>query len=489
MPRYSRRLIAAVTLGVVVFVVVQGGFSGSPPGKPTAGRTYADSGIADPGRSIANPSPDYVNACAPTGLDNSAWCDEVALEAIDNARAREDLGPMSLPSDFTTLPFAGQMLAVLDEERVARGLAPFEGTDATLDALAEVGAKVDDLPPSPGAGFRGVRRDFDDGFINALDLDFQWMYDDGPGSGTDGCGVATDPGCWADRHVVLARYRGGTAVMGAAVDPSGDTNSDDLGGPSGAVVLAVATSGVPSLAYSWAEVEASSKAGLLKPLDGIPSGYSLTGIADPPHTEHADYQAQCASTGLDDSKGCADAVLAAIDAARAREGVKPMTLPAGYFSLTVPEQLFVVVNLERVDRGLAPFAGISDAMDANAAQGADAGTDPPDPSGVVYDDELWSGGSVSALDSDYGWMYDDGRGSGNLDCPRTGGPGCWDHRNAILDDFGSAGYMVAGAAVDPTGDTAANGDPGGTSMALTLAVVTGDAPTYVFTWSQVQPSG
>src|SRR6202044_4225816 len=135
--------------------------------------------------------------------------------------------------------------------------------------------------------------------------------------------------------------------------------------------------------------------------------------------------------------------------------------------LSVPDQLFVAVNLERVDRGLPPFGGLSTALDANAQRGADAANDPPDPGrAYVLDDAEWAGGSSNGLDAVYGWMYDDGYDSGNLDCVRRDASGCWGHRKGILDDFGSGANLVMGAAVDTTSDTH-TGDNGGTSMAVT----------------------
>ncbi len=149
-----------------------------------------------------------------------------------------------------------------------------------------------------------------------------------------------------------------------------------------------------------------------------------------------------------------------------------MVLPADFGRLGVPEQLLVVINLERIDRGLPPFIGRTPALDRNAQQGADIANDPPDP-GDAYDvvDGIWAGGSSNALDADYGWMYDDGIGSGNLDCPHKGGSGCWGHRHGILDNFGTVGTLIMGGAVNPTGDNL-QGDEGGTSIAATLAVTT-----------------
>jgi hypothetical protein len=164
-----------------------------------------------------------------------------------------------------------------------------------------------------------------------------------------------------------------------------------------------------------------------------------------------------------------------------------MVLPAGFASLTVPQQLFVAVNLERVDRGLPPFAGLTAALTANAQRGADIANDPPDP-GKDYDvvDTEWAGGSSNGLDAVYGWMYDDGVGSGNLDCPKGGGPGCWGHRHGILDDFGTVGTLVTGAALNPTSDT--GDDKGGPSMAASLAITSKPVPGYTYTWAQATGS-
>ncbi len=199
--------------------------------------------------------------------------------------------------------------------------------------------------------------------------------------------------------------------------------------------------------------------------------------ADPTRTlsPHPDYTKIC-TTGLDSSVSCLDAVVAAVDTARAAEGVKPMTLPSDFGRLPVAQQLLVAINLERVDRGLRPFAGLTAALDGNAQRGADMADDPPDP-GRAYRivESEWAGGAANGLDAVYGWMYDDGPGGTNLDCPAKGGGGCWAHRHGLLEDFGPAGTLVMGAAVDPVGDTTPD-DPGGTSMAATLAVTASPGP-------------
>jgi hypothetical protein len=442
---------------------------------------------ADPASSIAA-APDYLQSCAMSGLDNTPGCLQVALKAIDHARAREGLRPLRLPSDYATLPFAQQMLTVVDAERADRHLPPAAGLTTAMDSLARQGAAVNDLPPPPGRTVVGSHSDALSAFANALDVDYQWLYNDGPGSGTPGCSGSTTSGCWADRHLMLARYPSdGTLVMGAADDPTGDTQSQDKGGPSMAVLMGTVTGPVGPLVYSWAQARAAVSTGSLRPLSGPPAGVSATGIPDPAHTvpPTPDYTGVCASSGVDNSAPCLESIVAAIDGARAAEGVPPMTLPADFAQLSIPAQMLVAVNLERTARGLPAFAGLSVALDANAELGARTANDPPNPGGVIGDDTEWSGGSVNGLDADYGWMYDDGRGSGNLDCPRRGGPGCWGHRHGILDNFGTVGTMVMGAAFDPTGDNAAGGWAGGTSMAITLAATVSPPASLVVSWPQV----
>ena len=67
------------------------------------------------------------------------------------------------------------------------------------------------------------------------------------------------------------------------------------------------------------------------------------------------YTDDCAPLGADTSVTCLRVTLDAIDTARAQEGVGPMDLPANFAQLSIPEQLFVALNAERVDRGLSPL--------------------------------------------------------------------------------------------------------------------------------------
>jgi hypothetical protein len=434
-------------------------------------RSFSPSHIADPAGSVPA-KPDYTQSCSPSGADASVECTEVVLQSIDNARTKEHVRPMVLPSDFGKLSVPQQLFVAVNRERVDRGLRPIAALSSALTAVAERGAATGNLPPDPGSSYSNASTEWIGAVANALDAVYQWMYLKGSN--------------WADRHLILDDFgSAGTLVMGASFDPTGDSDPSDKGGTSLAAVLAVtATPG--ALAYSWTQAQADLASGTLRPRGGLPSNASASHIADPPQTVPAnpDFTQVCAPSGLDSSARCLQSALEAIDNARAAEGVKAMVLPTGFASLSVAQQLFVAVNLERVDRGLPPFRGLTAGLNANAQRGADIANDPPDP-GTDYDvvDTEWAGGSSNGLDAVYGWMYDDGVGSGNLDCPKRGGAGCWGHRHGILDNFGTVGTLVMGAALNPTSDT--GDDKGGPSMAASLSITSRPVTGYTYTWAQV----
>ena len=145
---------------------------------------------------------------------------------------------------------------------------------------------------------------------------------------------------------------------------------------------------------------------------------------------------------------CQADALADINAARAAEGVSPMTLPSTFAAMTIPQQLLTLANAERVDRGLSAISGLTAALNADAQRGAANDTDPQP---GAFDGTAWSadweGGYGSTLEADFAWMYDDGPGSANLDCTAGNTSGCWGHRHDILYPF--QGTIVMGAAEAP----------------------------------------
>jgi hypothetical protein len=124
-----------------------------------------------------------------------------------------------------------------------------------------------------------------------------------------------------------------------------------------------------------------------------------------------------------------------------------MILPSNFASMTVSVQLMNLANLERVGRGLAPIVGLSAALNRDAQAAAEQNRDPV-PSNFYGDVSTgnWVAGDDSALEADFEWMYDDGPGSGNLDCTSSDPSGCWGHRTDILWPFSAPIAMGAGVA-------------------------------------------
>ena len=200
----------------------------------------------------------------------------------------------------------------------------------------------------------------------------------------------------------------------------------------------------------------------------------------PPPEPSANYQINGGSNGP-----CADASdvtpscpagLTSVDVSRAAEGVVPMSLPTDFSSLTGPEQVFVVTNLERVDRGLPPIQGLSTALNADAQAGAAGDTDPALPRDGTTAGANW-GESQNLFSTDELWMYQDGWSGGattNEACPTPTAAGCWAHRDNILGTYASPSLMGAAASTGPLGASIAQVFVGGDTQ---------DTP--YFTWADV----
>jgi hypothetical protein len=229
--------------------------------------------------------------------------------------------------------------------------------------------------------------------------------------------------------------------------------------------------------------------GILIVLQSEPAG-AIAGI-DPPDVPSANIAVQfggpCANQTLDESAGCGAFILSQIDADRSAERTGPMNLPSNYDSLDITEQMFVVTELERVDRGLPPLLGITQQADQAAELGAIAGTDPSEPSGSIAYTADWASGA-SPLQADLQWMYQDGCGVG----PSGGAVGnngacqpttpwniwpSWGHRLAILSSLTLPGCAtcVAGAGYSTA--------PGYPSYALVIASPASANPSLIFSWA------
>ncbi len=219
------------------------------------------------------------------------------------------------------------------------------------------------------------------------------------------------------------------------------------------------------------------------PASSPPPTRGITPPAVPPADIAPDpnFLQSCSGSSYDGSAACTTAALQAIDNARDREGLAPMTLPSNWAQLTPGEQIFVATDLERTVRGLPPLTAMATTLDQTARQGAAQNTDPAPPAGFPYSQwgSNWAGAVGNPLEADYLWMYDDGVGSANVDCTAANPSGCWGHRQNVLLKL-PCRLCVMGTAWLPGGYS---GDPSLTE----LLVETSGTPAVDFTWQQESP--
>jgi hypothetical protein len=184
------------------------------------------------------------------------------------------------------------------------------------------------------------------------------------------------------------------------------------------------------------------------------------------------------------SRSCIDTAVGVLDQARASLGQPPYGLPSNFDALAPEQQMFVLTDLDRVLYGLPPIPGLTAALGQDAARGVRTDSDPgpSDPDVISYTSN-WAGGFENTALAYEAWMYDDGPGSGNLDCTSPNASGCWGHRHDILWQFGSQGALAMGASV---------GQDHGNRSGYAMLLVEGDPgyrPAYTYTWSQALADG
>jgi hypothetical protein len=222
-------------------------------------------------------------------------------------------------------------------------------------------------------------------------------------------------------------------------------------------------------------------------------GHPIVPPANPPANiaESPDFATICRQDGAA-SAPCITAATEANNAARGHEGLGAMVLPSNFAALTPGEQLFVLTDSERVDRGLPAVVGMVAELDTDAQNAAAANTDPT-PSSVPPGSTVtsWASNWAEAsgpLGSNYDWMYDDGPGSGDVDCTASNPGSCWGHRDNILGFNASKVAASHGVLVMGAAQATVAGDSPWTSDALLIALVTGN-PAYTYTWAQAEAAG
>jgi hypothetical protein len=223
-----------------------------------------------------------ANPCITTDLkwpvfSTDPRCDSLVLEAINNARAQENVKPMVLPTNWSDLTIAQQLFVAANLERVDRGYPPYLGLDAKLNAEAERAAATNDDPAlAPGfsvgynaIGVQAMGGSWSGGF-NVLSADYIWYYDDG-WSGNAAttsniiCRSANDVGCWGHRMELLGsapKLNPGVSLYCTTCE-MGAGYSVVSGRSSFVDIIEYPLRGVTRMTFTWA-----------KELPFFPSGYS-----------------------------------------------------------------------------------------------------------------------------------------------------------------------------------------------------------------------
>ena len=240
------------------------------------------------------------------------------------------------------------------------------------------------------------------------------------------------------------------------------------------------------------------------PAPHVNSSSTVSALANPAANlpPNPDYYSGCYTLILQGSQAgngsCEAEAIQAIDNARKSEGLPPLALPGNFYQLPAADQLLVLVNEERVARGLAPVYGLVGGLNSDALQGAAGATDPN--TGIfgsgpytVSASSNWAY-DFSTAGSVYDWMYNDGWGSGgstNIDCTGPGAPGCWGHRDNILVSA-PAGYvpvMGAASSTPPSGAAAADGFESDAMVITFVPAASVGGLNYTYTWQDATSAG
>lgn len=267
----------------------------------------ASGGIVPPNNPQANfPTPWQVIPC--TAASGPYLCTVVGghltwtttrierfyLEAIDQARASEGLGPLALPVDFAVMSPTDQLYALLDAERSSRGLPPIYGTSSALTASAQAGVALSadpSLPPDLQGLVSGWGSVWDDSSL-VLRAWFMWMYDDTWG----GSPIATpnlsctgpgQQGCWGHRDVLLGDF-GPQPVVGAAVGPMSGTSQQQASAPGATLIIAASSAALDVVPLPQGTGAVTSDPNVLFPPASPPIAGSLPQPAPVPSSSFTD---------------------------------------------------------------------------------------------------------------------------------------------------------------------------------------------------------
>jgi hypothetical protein len=220
---------------------------------------------------------DPPNNPTSNGIFGQCSGDAVCVNDINGVRAtQEQLTPLSLPSNWSTLTGPEQMFVWSNLERTSRGEVAIPNLVNTYNSAVQTGLTDDadpslsDLPGNSGSIWAGA-------YDTVLGAIYGWMYDDGPGGENSDCTTPTAPGCWGHRDNILADSGtfGNPTEMDAGVgtDSGGNADYDAI-----FVVNPNQTAQI-NIVFSWAQEQPFLSGSTNAP---SVSGVTITGTVDAP---------------------------------------------------------------------------------------------------------------------------------------------------------------------------------------------------------------
>ncbi len=185
------------------------------------------------------------------GIFGQCSGDPACVNDMNGVRAaQEQLPPLALPTNWSTLTGPEQMFVWTDLERTSRAEVAIPNLVNTYNAAVQTGLANDadpslsDLPGNAGSIWAGA-------YATVLGAMYGWLYDDGPGGENEGCTGTDMSGCWGHRDNVLAdanTYGNPTEMdAGVGTDSSGNGDYDAI------FVVNPNATAPADIVFTWAE--------------------------------------------------------------------------------------------------------------------------------------------------------------------------------------------------------------------------------------------
>ena len=185
------------------------------------------------------------------GIFGQCSGDAVCVNDMNGVRAaQENLPPLTLPSNWSSLSTPEQIFVWANLERTSRGEVAITNLVNTYASAVQAGLTNDadpDVTNAPGAALSI----WAGSYATELGAQYGWMYDDGPGGENADCTSPTAPGCWGHRDNILSD----ASTFGNPTEMDAGAGTDSGGAVDYDAALVVNPNPTPpaNIVFTWAE--------------------------------------------------------------------------------------------------------------------------------------------------------------------------------------------------------------------------------------------